>query len=93
MDKYFIYEVLKKTGPVTHEFYCYAIYDTKTRHVISYSKADTQRAARMKCEEIISIISLYNERPVVWRDWPIALWPDELIEEKLIERIRKREVS
>lgn len=93
MDKYLIYEIQKKTGPVSQEFYCYAIYSTKTHHVVSYPKAETQRAARKKCEEIANILSLQDETPIIWRDWPIALWPDELIEKNLVDRIRKREVS
>ena len=30
---------------------------------------------------------------VVWRDWPILLWSDELTEQAMVEKIRKREVS
>lgn len=94
MDKYFIYEVQKKTGPASHEFYCYAVYSTRTHHVTNYVKGETQRAARKKCEQVIGLLTLQDPAPiVVWRDWPIALWPHELTEQELVDRIRKREVS
>ena len=94
MDKYFIYEVQKRTSPVIQEFYCYAIYNTNTRRIVSYCKADSQRSARKKCEEVINLMALQDPPPVVvWRDWPIALWSNELVEKELINRIRKREVS
>ena len=92
MNKYLIYEVQKKTGPVSQEFYCYAIYSTQTHHIVNYCKGNTQRAARKKCEEIIGIITLQESAPVVWRNWPINLWPEELTEQNLIDRIKKREV-
>ena len=89
----FIYEVRKRTGPVTHEFHSYAIYSSKTHQVIHYFKGETQRAARRLCDEYLSGIIYADELPIiVWRNWPLLMWPDELTEQKIVEKIRGREV-
>lgn len=90
----FVYEVYKRTGPAVNEFYCYVIYSSKTHHIIHYFKEKDQRTARKACDNFISAMTYSDEAPIiVWRDWPILLWSDELTEQAMIEKIRKREVS
>lgn len=46
------------------------------------------------CEELIGSLMFNDEAPIiVWRSWPILLWPDELNEQNMVEYIRKREVE
>lgn len=90
----FVYEVCKRTGPAVNEFYCYAIYSSKTHHIICCFKEKDQRAARKTCDNFIGTLTYSDEVSiVVWRDWPILLWSDELTEQAMVEKIRKREVS
>ena len=87
----FIYEVRRRTGPVAHEFYCYAVYDSKIHHIIQQFSSDTQRAARRLCEDFIGTITYTDDAPiVVWRNWPVLL--EEVNDQLMVEEIRKREV-
>lgn len=93
-SRLYVYEVHMRTGPASHEFYCYAIYSSKTHHVIQMFKHKSQRAARKLCEKFVGNLIFQDEVPIViYRNWPILLWPDELSEQELIKKICKKEVK
>lgn len=89
----FIYEVRQRTGPVTHDFHSYIIYSSQNHQIIQQFKDDSMRRARRKCDTYIDEkLSDEDLSILVWRNWPLLMWSDELTEQKIIEKIRKREV-
>lgn len=89
----FIYEVRQRTGPVTHDFYSYIIYNSQSHQIVQQFKDDSMRQARRKCDTYIDgELSNDNSSIIVWRNWPLLMWPDELVEQKITEKIRKREI-
>ena len=90
--KYFVYELYLRTAPFQSHPYGFLIYNKDQNKVSSVVKRETQRAARARCREILSIASQYNETEVIWRNWPLVI-AEEDSEESIIKQIKEREVD
>lgn len=90
--KYYIYELVRKDIPCNYEFCGYIIYDKTNNQLLSFVQAPTRREAHDRCAQIVNISSQYDNDMVIWRNWPIIMEGDEYSDEKIIEKIKEREV-
>jgi hypothetical protein len=90
--KYYVYELHIRENPYHSAFASYVIYNRTKDKLAAIITKNTQREARDRCRQILDISTQYEDDMSVWRDWPIIIGKDELTEEKIIEKIKEREI-
>lgn len=91
LKRIFVYEIRKKLDPHNSQFYCYLVYDLHRNKIVGRFNDEDQRIARHTCDEFLKAYDT-PEYLVIRREWPLHVWPKDMNEEYVIQRIRNSEI-
>ena len=90
--KYFAYEVFFRDHSYHRQFLGYLIYNKTDDVIESFIKGRTQRQAHERCKLIMELLAQSNEDIIVWRNWPLVLGEEDIIEDIILQKIKEKEI-